>query len=107
MNNFTGLNESSINEIQKILRQGLNAKSHFKVSVFGSRAKNTYKKYSDLDLWIDCVPELSSKEISDLHQLFEDSNLAINIDIVTPETCLPAYKQQILSEIKFFFESSK
>jgi predicted nucleotidyltransferase len=85
----------------------LKLKSRYQVWVFGSRAKSTYKQYSDLDLWVDSQPALSLSEISKLHQLFEESDLAITVDIVTPETCLPEYKNQILSEQKLWFGSSK
>lgn len=105
MNNFTGLNEKVLAEIQKLLMEVLESKSRYTVFVFGSRSKNTYKQYSDLDLWIESEPALSSKEISDLYQSFEESDLAINVDVVTPESCLPAYKNQIQSEKKLWFGS--
>ena len=100
MNNFTGLSEKSANEIETLLIQYLKSKVDYEIWVFGSRAKDTYKKYSDIDLWIDSQPALDLKEISDLHALFEDSGLAITVDIITPNTCLPEYKNQILSERK-------
>lgn len=103
MSSFTGLSEKPLTEIKKILLQTLEYKINCHVFVFGSRAKNTYKQYSDLDLWIECRPELSVKEIANLKQLFDESNLAITVDVVTPEICLPEYKNQILAEKKLWF----
>ncbi len=105
MHNSFGLSEKSLSEIQNLLIKILELKTSYAVFVFGSRSKNTYKKYSDLDLWIESQPALSLKELSVLHDSFEQSDLAIKIDIVTPENCLPEYKSQITSEIKLWIES--
>ncbi len=105
MHNFFGLSEKSLLEIQNMLMKVLNLKASYSVSVFGSRSKNSYRQYSDLDLWIDSQPALSEKEFSDLYESFEQSNLAIKVDIVIPENCLPEYKDQISSEIKLWFGS--
>lgn len=83
----------------------LEAKKSFSVFCFGSRAKNTFKQYSDLDLWIEAKPNLSVREISLLHEKFNESNIAIQIDVVTPETCLPEYKNSILTERVLWFSS--
>lgn len=107
MNSFTGLSEKSLTEVQNLLIKVLESKTFYSVFVFGSRSKNTFRQYSDLDLWIESQPALSSKEISALYQSFEESDLPINVDVVTPENCLPEYKEQIFSEQKPWFSSKK
>ncbi|MFN7454596.1 MAG: nucleotidyltransferase family protein [Pseudobdellovibrionaceae bacterium] len=97
------LDQTSKNTVHEILKKALREKDSYKVFVFGSRARGDHKKYSDLDLWIESSPGLNAMEIADLYQCFSDSDLAITVDIVTPETCLPEYKAQIESE-KIFFE---
>lgn len=106
MNNFTGLNEKNLIEIQKILMNILKTKKEYSVFVFGSRSKNTYKPYSDLDLWLHSEPAMTSKELSVLRESFEESNIPIQVDLVTPENCLPEYKNQILSEKKLWFKGA-
>lgn len=102
-----GLNPITLDKIKKYLLYILSSKKSFAVETFGSRAKNTYKKYSDLDLWIESTPALSEKEISVIREYFEESDLAIKIDIVTPEICLPAYVSQIQNEKKLWFEKNR
>lgn len=76
----------------------LRGRQDFKVFFFGSRAKKNYLPYSDLDLWIEAIPPLLSQDVSRLRENFENSNLAIQVDIVTLEICLPEYKNNILNE---------
>ena len=49
------------------------------IYAFGSRVKNNSKKFSDIDL---CIQEdISDLEMSDIKEIFEDSNLAMKVDI--------------------------
>jgi predicted nucleotidyltransferase len=98
-----GLSKKQISEIKMILKESLVVKTNIKVFVFGSRATNKFKKYSDLDLWIETEPELSQSEIGQILEKFEESNLSITIDIVSPITCLPEYQAHILKEKKLWF----
>ena len=66
--------------VLKILNQYLAQKTI--IWVFGSRAKNTAKKYSDLDLAIDAGKPLPIKLIVDLEFAFEESDLPYKVDIV-------------------------
>ena len=91
-----GLEQKYLDLIQQTLRNGIDRKHQ--VYFFGSRAFGGYKKYSDLDLWIECQPPLSRKELMKLREDFEESDLPIQIDLVTPETCLEAYKERIQNE---------
>lgn len=103
MSEPTGLDSDSKKLIKNIFLQSLQSKKAVTVFVFGSRSKNTHKKYSDLDLWVESNPVLTAQEIAELHDKFEESDLAIQVDIVTPESCLPAYLEQIQSEKKVWF----
>ena len=70
-----GLNDSSLTEIRDILKKNNVTKSF----IFGSRAKNSYKKGSDIDLAI--VGD--EKKISYL--LNEESSLPYYFDVVNLE----------------------
>lgn len=104
MSEPAGLDMTTIQKIKNILLSELEAKVHYTLFVFGSRATHQFRKYSDLDLWIESSPPLTARELSALHERFEESDLAIHIDLVTPENCLPAYLPQIRSERKLWFE---
>lgn len=102
MSHQFGLSKEQLFEIKKIIVE--NFKGHsLAVFVFGSRATGKYRQYSDLDLWIDSTPELSSEEINNLRVKFEESNLPIKIDIVTKTTCLQEYLPRINTEKKSWF----
>lgn len=105
MNNMTGLSQETLSYIEGILRQALKNKSCYSVSIFGSRVKNKFRQYSDLDLWLESSPSMTPSEISNLRIQFEESQLAIKVDIVTLESCLPEYIEQIQSEKKLWFDS--
>ena len=53
-----------------------------KVGVFGSRAKGTARRGSDLDLMIDAGRQLTREEELALTFAFEDSDLPIRVDVV-------------------------
>ena len=99
-----GLSEKTHTEIQQILEGFLRPKKNYSVSVFGSRASGKHRKYSDLDLLIECSPVLNDAELGQLRELFTDSELPFKIDIVTPETCLAEYRDRILSERQLWQE---
>lgn len=101
--NSTGLQEKDSELIIKILKSFLKNRKPYKVNIFGSRAIGTYKKYSDIDLWIESQPDLNRKDISELSQQFEESDLTIKVDIVTPETVLAEYSEQIKSQLVPFY----
>lgn len=68
--------------VQDILKQQITTQ---KVYAFGSRAKNTAKKYSDLDLCL--VGELMSySQLAELKDAFSESDLPYFVDVVQLKT---------------------
>lgn len=51
----------------------------YPIYVYGSRAKGTAKRFSDIDLYIEGI--LSDEELSDLNTRCEESSLSIKVDI--------------------------
>ncbi len=86
--------------IQTILSSHLS--SVCKVWVFGSRAKNTSRFNSDLDLALDCGSEIPAKTIATLKDAFNESKLAFSIDLVDMHR-VEAYFKQIIDEQKVTF----
>ena len=50
--------------------------------VFGSRAKNTAKFNSDLDLALDCKTEITQAILMNIKEGFEESKLPFMVDVV-------------------------
>ena len=103
MNAQFGLSNEQLVAIQALIEKLLLQKYKFSIFVFGSRATNRQQKYSDLDLWIETVPQLNSSDLADLRDAFQESDLPFTVDIVTPETCLKEYEEKIRSEIQPWF----
>lgn len=57
------------------------ANKKVKIYLFGSRAKNTYTPYSDIDIAIESQ-EISNYDISILKEIVEESNLPYKVDII-------------------------
>lgn len=102
-----GLSAAALTEIKQILSKTLKSKPKAMIYFFGSRARGNYRKYSDLDLWIEANPPLSQREITNLLETFEESDLSQKIDIVTPEICLPEYLNSIQKEKVLWFKTYK
>jgi predicted nucleotidyltransferase len=79
--------------VQQILTQHL--PSEAKIYVFGSRAKGTTKRSSDLDLAIDLGRRLVQKEEFALAFAFEDSNLPYKVDVVDLHAVSASFKNAI------------
>lgn len=79
--------------IQTILWQCLPHSAQ--VWVFGSRAKQTAKKFSDIDLAIDLGRPLTLAESAQLADAFEESTLPYKVDIVDWQTISPDFKAVI------------
>ena len=82
--------------IQSILSKHL--KKSCKAWVFGSRAKNTARFNSDLDLALECHDKLSAKIIAQLKDDFDESKIAFKVDIVDINSVEPYFKEIIDSQ---------
>lgn len=98
-----GLTTDQLEAVKTILMGPLVAKSHYQVFIFGSRRRGDFRKYSDLDFWIEAEPSLTLEELADLADSFQDSELPYQIDIVTPETCTETFKANIMAEKVIWF----
>ena len=99
----SGLDHKNINEIQALLTEHLKEKDNYSIYFFGSRATSQYRQYSDLDLWINSTPSLSTTELGQLRELFEESNLPIKVDLVTDDSCTDDFKKGIHNKKVFWF----
>lgn len=88
--------------IHRILNKYLSKSSS--VWVFGSRAKGTARKYSDLDLAIDDDQQpLPLSMMTSMLDDFEESDLPYKVDIVDWNTISDEFRRTILSDRKSIF----
>ena len=66
-----------------------------RVWAFGSRARDSAKPYSDLDLAIDAGRPLTLAETGDLAWAFEDSDLPWRVDLLDLATCSDAFRREV------------
>ena len=75
------------------------------VWAFGSRATNSAKKYSDLDLAIIGKQPLSVQKMADLNNAFSESDLIWKVDIV--DWCNTAdWFKKIIAKDKIIFQAA-
>lgn len=66
------------------------------VRAFGSRARGSAKRASDLDLLVMCDEPLSSRAHALLADAFAESDLPFKVDVVDASTAAPSFLEQIL-----------
>ena len=75
-------------------------KKHFpdaKIYFFGSRTRGDFKKYSDLDLCIDNTEPLDLVVLSEVKEVFSQSNLPYQVDISDWQRITPDFRDLILA----------
>ena len=65
------------------------------VRVFGSRFTGTPKTYSDLDLAVVGERKLEWRQLAELKDAFEDSNLPFRVDLLDWHAISPEFKKII------------
>ena len=81
--------------IQDILKQYVPV---CEVRAFGSRAKQTAKKYSDLDLAVIGKDKLASETLFQLREAFEESDLPFRVEVLDWQSISPEFRQIIDQE---------
>lgn len=71
-------------------------KANCKVWIFGSRAINKFRKFSDIDLLYESSDELELSFIFKIKTALEDSNFSIKVDIVNIKDLAESYREDIL-----------
>jgi uncharacterized protein len=62
------------------------------VYAFGSRVSGRAKRHSDLDLALQAEDALNWRQLAQLREAFEESDLPIRVDIVDWAACSPQFK---------------
>lgn len=95
-----GLTERQVQLVEELLVRPLREwDPELRIWVFGSRAKGTNQRYSDLDVLVESshapVPRKLLERIEDE---LEESDLTIEVDLVADERLAPEYRASVLSE---------
>ena len=90
------LTQSQLKEVLHILHQTVPKENI--VYAFGSRVKNTAKRFSDLDIAFDYGRPMTLGEIADLRELFEESDLPFTVDLVDIHSIDDSFKKHILKQ---------
>lgn len=93
--NLFGLTKEQYNLLNTIAIEPLK-KENCKVWVFGSRATNKFRKFSDIDLLYESSAELELSFIFKIKTDLEDSNFPLKVDIVNINDLAGSYKEDIL-----------
>ena len=83
--------------VRTILRKELPPDA--KAWVFGSRAKRSTRRSSDLDLAIDAGRKLSREELSALDSAFEELDLPYKVDLVDWTTTGEAFREIVQPDL--------
>ena len=75
------LDTKTIDFLKKTLRLYI-SDGRYKTFIFGSRATQTNRKYSDIDLGISGPVPLSSKQYIQIKDALEESDLPYKVDVV-------------------------
>jgi predicted nucleotidyltransferase len=79
--------------VQKILHDTLPGAAH--IWAFGSRAKGTAKRTSDLDLAIDMGSDISLSMMARLKDNFDEAPLAFGVDVIDLRSISPEFRALI------------
>lgn len=89
------LEQKYIDFIKNIIKKEL---TNYKLYIFGSRVKNTAKKFSDIDIAIESV-ELTEIIKSRLESLFENSTIPYEVDIINLDSISETFKNIIKDDL--------
>lgn len=76
-----------------------NLPENTKVFLFGSRATNRAKPFSDIDLLIDAGPPLSLAQLSSLNVDFDESLIPYKVDIADSTTINKEFRLAIQDQL--------
>ena len=99
---MTDLTPKHLEMIQRILAEHI---PECEIRAFGSRVKWTAKDYSDLDLAIVGSEPLSRRQLRQLKEAFEESDLPIRVDVADWQSLSDWFKKVIAAEYKVIQEA--
>ena len=96
-------------EIKEKLAEALKSCPHREtiksLAIFGSYARGTAKKDSDLDVLIELVPKsgIGFFELFDIQESLE-AKVGIHIDLLTPQAISKYFRDKVLADAEYVYE---
>lgn len=84
--------------LQSILSEHLKG-FDVRVYMFGSRARGTAKRTSDIDLALTSPKALPDKLIQNLTEAFSESNIPYKVDIINLNAVAQTFKNAIINDL--------
>lgn len=96
-----GLNDEEWEAFQDLVVNPLK-KNGFRSWVFGSRARNTHRKFSDIDILIEPVTAasvlFSNTVISEVREKIENSSFPYKVDFVKVSDLAESYRASVMKD---------
>ena len=93
--------------IQNILNKHFHNIKDATIYLFGSRAKGSHRKYSDVDLIIDAQSNDLDLKISNFIEEWENSNLPYKLDLIKYKDLYSPYKLEIEKTKTLYWENGR
>ncbi len=98
MNKF-GLDKKYIDFVRSVICKYLD---NADIYIFGSRAKNEYKEYSDIDIVIDGGAPLDKEKLLNINIELTESNIPYKVDVIDFFDITESFKNFIKDDMKPF-----
>ena len=92
-------------KLAKALKNCPHRKSIKSLAIFGSYAKGTAKKSSDLDVLVELVPKsgIGFFELFDIQEALE-ADVGLHIDLLTPQAISKYFRDEVLAQAEYIYE---
>ena len=98
------LSSAEINILKDIIESIIDDNQSIKVYLFGSRANETNKKYSDVDILLDSAPEFSINQMAQIKEQLEESKTPFIFDFVQTKDLYENYFKAVNENKTLLFE---
>lgn len=86
-------------QIKKIISKFINSKD-YKIFIFGSRAKERARKFSDYDIGIVGKRPLSFEKMALIEDALEESDLPFRVDLIDFHSVTKEFKKSAAAKIR-------
>ncbi len=93
----TNVQKHYLDQLRQLLLQHTKD-SDIKILLFGSHAKGTSRRFSDIDIALLATTPLPLHFISNLNEVIEKSNIPYTVDLIDLSECNNEFRQKILNE---------
>src|SRR3989339_307082 len=92
-------------KLVKALKNCPHRESIKSLAIFGSYARGTAKKSSDLDVLVELVPKsgIGFFELFDIQEALE-ADVGLHIDLLTPQAISKYFRDEVLAQAEYIYE---